>query len=85
MVPPAWLAFLRLARAERDALRASWCLMSNHYHLAVRMGEVARAREVRRDGESPAESSGDEAGGGRGMRSDDACCQRERYRRSRGE
>ena len=43
-------AFVTLLRdvAERDGLTVfAWCLMSNHYHLAVRTGVVSLDRPMR--------------------------------------
>ena len=39
---------LLAATKERDDFQIlAWCVMSNHYHLAVRMGEVALSRSMR--------------------------------------
>ena len=42
--------FVEKVREVRDAddwRILAWCVMSNHYHLAVRMGEVALSRSMR--------------------------------------
>jgi REP element-mobilizing transposase RayT len=39
---------LLAATKKRDEFQIlAWCLMSNHYHLAVRMGEVSLSRSIR--------------------------------------
>ena len=42
------LEHLLAATKERDDFQIlAWCVMSNHYHLALRMGEVALSRSMR--------------------------------------
>ena len=38
---------LATTKKRDDFQILAWCVMSNHYHLAVRMGEVALSRSLR--------------------------------------
>jgi len=38
---------LATTKKRDDFQILAWCVMSNHYHLAVRMGEVALSRSMR--------------------------------------
>jgi REP element-mobilizing transposase RayT len=40
-------ALLAATKKRDDFQILAWCLMSNHYHLAVRMGEVSLSRSIR--------------------------------------
>ena len=40
-------ALLALTKKRDDFQILAWCVMSNHYHLAVRMGEVSLSRSMR--------------------------------------